>query len=113
MKTTALHEILHFIWFEKWKVVFPKYEKSEFNSPHLIWKLSEMVPLAILSDSRIQNIFKHEPSVYNEWKSKQIDGKSLLEHLQDIYNKRESFEDFMKKSWEFVKKNKEEINNIK
>jgi hypothetical protein len=63
----ALHEILHFIWFEKWKEIFPEHNKKEFESPHLAWKLSEMVPLAILSDSRIQNIFRHKPPVYNEW----------------------------------------------
>lgn len=110
MKVTTLHESLHFIWFEKWKEVFPDYDKRHFNSPHLVWKLSEMVPLAILSDKRIQDLFKHEPSVYNEWKLKLINWKPLLEYLQDFYNNRKSFEDFMVKSWEFVKENEEEVN---
>jgi len=113
MKVVALHEILHFIWFEKWKEIFPKHNKKEFESPHLVWKLSEMVPLAILGDKSIQSIFKHEPSVYNEWKSKQIEGKPLLDYLQAIYDKRKSFADFMKKSWKFVKKYEKEINSIK
>ena len=113
MKDTCLHEILHFIWFEKWKEIFPKYNNKEFESPHLVWKLSEMVPLAVLSDKRIQTIFKHEPSVYNEWKSKKIGGKLLLEHLQTIYYEKKSFADFMKKSWKFVKKYEKEINSIK
>ncbi|HLD16063.1 MAG TPA: hypothetical protein VJB94_05855 [Candidatus Nanoarchaeia archaeon] len=113
MKVVALHEILHFIWFEKWKEIFPKYRKEEFENPHLVWKLSEMVPLSVLNDNRIQDIFKHEPSVYNEWKFKQIERKPLLEHLQEIYNKRSSFADFMKKSWKFVKKHEKEIHSIK
>jgi len=113
MKTIALHEILHFIWFEKWKEIFPNYDKKEFESPHLVWKLSEMVPLAVLSDNSIQEIFKHEPSVYNEWKSKQINGKPLLDHLQTIYDDKKSFEDFVKKSWEFVREHEKEINSIK
>jgi hypothetical protein len=110
MKGTCLHEILHFIWFEKWKEVFPKYNKKEFESPHLIWKLSEIVPIAVLGDKRIQSIFKHEPPVYEEWKPIKIKGKPLLEHIQEIYNRRKSFEDFMIKSWKFINRHKREIN---
>jgi hypothetical protein len=109
MKEACLHEIFHFIWFEKWKEVFPKYDKGEFEFPHLIWKLSEMVPLAVLSDIRIQKIFKHKPYAYSEWRSKQIDGKPLLKYLKDIYNQRKSFADFMRVSWEFVQKHEKEI----
>jgi len=109
MKRISVHEILHFIWFEKWKKVFPRYDKREFESPHLMWKLSEMVPLAILSDERLQKIFRHEPSVYDEWKSVSIGGKPLLGCIQEIYKERKSFEDFMKKSWKFVKKHEKEL----
>jgi hypothetical protein len=113
MKVFALHELLHFIWFEKWKEIFSGCNQKEFESPYLVWKLSEMVPHTILSDKKIQTIFKHEPSVYNEWKSKQIEDKPLLDHLQAIYDKKKSFADFMKKSWKFVKKYEKEINSIK
>lgn len=109
MKETSLHEILHFIWFEKWKEVFPNYNEKEFESPHLIWKLSEIVPLAVLNDKRIQKIFKHKPSVYREWWIKRINGKPLLNHIQEIYDNKKSFADFMKKSWDFVKAHRKEL----
>jgi len=110
MKETCLHEILHFIWFEKWKEVFPIPIQRGFEAPHLVWKLSEMVPWTVLNDERIQKIFRHTPSVYEEWKFKQIEGKPLLEHIQGIYNQRKSFADFIKLSWKFVQKHEKEIN---
>ncbi|MEK6855765.1 MAG: hypothetical protein AABX66_01255 [Nanoarchaeota archaeon] len=109
MKETCLHEILHFIWFEKWKEVFPNYNEREFESPHLIWKLSEIVPFAVLGDKRVQKVFKHIPSVYPEWTSKKIEGKLLLECIQEIYDQRNSFEEFLIKSWEFVQRHSSEI----
>lgn len=110
MKKVALHEILHFIWFEKWKQVFPNSDEKEFEAPYLIWKLSEMVPQAVLGDERIQTVFPHSPSVYQEWKVKSINDKPLLQHLQEIYSQRNSFEDFMKSSLKFVQTHENEIN---
>lgn len=109
MKKTCLHEILHFIWFEKWKEVFPKYDKKEFEGPHLIWKLSEIVPLAVLSDERMQKIFKHKPSVYREWWTRRIKGKPLLDCIQEIYDNKTSFADFMKKSWAFIETHEKDL----
>jgi len=110
MKGTAIHEILHFLYFEKWKQVFPETSEKEFNSPYLVWKLSEMVPPVILSDKKIQKIFLHTPGVYQEYKKLKIKGKPLLDYIQKFYSNRRNFEDFLKKSWIFVKKHEKEIN---
>ena len=112
MKTTCFHEILHFLYFEKWKQVFPKTKEREFDGPEMVWQLSEMVPKAILSDKRIQRIYEHNPPVYAEYREKKINGKSLLKSLDEFYNKRKDFEDFLKKSWIFVNKYKKEIGRI-
>ncbi len=106
MKAVAVHEILHFIYFEKWKKVFSKANEKHFEAPHLVWKLSEMVPRAILSDERLQKIFKHNPSVYDEYHELEINGKPLLDYIDEFYSKRKNFKDFLKKSWDFVNKHK-------
>ena len=67
MKSLVMHEVLHFLWFEKWKQIFPKTSEKHFNTPYLEWQLSEMVPKIILSDKRIQKIFEHKPGVYKEY----------------------------------------------
>jgi hypothetical protein len=110
MKATVMHEILHFLYFEKWKKIFPKTSEKEFDSPYLTWKLSEMVPAIILLDKRIQKIFLHKPEVYQEYQKLKIKGKPLLDYLQEFYSNRKDFEDFLRKSWAFVKKHEKEVN---
>lgn len=66
---TFLHEISHFIFFEKLKEVYPKINSEEFEHPHLVWKMSEIMPGIILQDKRIQEIFPNNNlSVYGNIK---------------------------------------------
>ncbi len=102
----VIHELSHFIFFKKWDSIFPNYNHEEFESPHLLWKLSEMIPYVILGDKRIQEIYKHEPAVYDVWHKIEINGKPILKLLQEIYDNRRDFKDFVRKSWELVKNNR-------
>ncbi|MDO8516656.1 MAG: hypothetical protein Q7S33_00880 [Nanoarchaeota archaeon] len=113
MKSIVLHEVSHFIFFEKFKEIYPKTNKKEFESPYLIWKLSEIMPAIILNDKRIQKVFHHEASdfVYDCFK-KEIDNKRLLDYFRKFYKDRKSFRDFVEKSYDFVKKHESEINKI-
>jgi len=110
MKEIAIHEILHFIYFEKWKEIFPKTKEKYFDAPYMIWQLSEMVPPIILSDKKIQKVFKHKPLAYKEYEAMKIKNKSLLSYFQEFYNKKKNFKDFLKKSYSFVKKHEKTIN---
>jgi hypothetical protein len=105
----SLHEISHFIFFEKWKEIFPDYKEEEFEFPHLIWKLSEIVPYIILSDKKIQDIYLHEPVVYDAFHKVEVDGKPLLNLLKEIYSNKKDFEDFVKKSWVLIQENKDKL----
>ncbi|HDL02413.1 MAG TPA: hypothetical protein ENH20_01100 [Candidatus Pacearchaeota archaeon] len=107
---TFLHELSHFIFFEKLKEVYPKINSKEFEQPHLIWKMSEIMPGIILQDKKIQNIFKNKKlSVHDNIKKIRIGKKLILDILQDFYNKRKDFKDFIKKSYSFIKEYQEEI----
>lgn len=110
MKGTAIHELLHFIYFEKWKKVFPKTEDKEFDSPHLVWQLSEMVPGIILNDFRVRRVFNYKFKSYKEYEKIKINGKFLYSYLKDFYKQRKDFEDFLRRSWRFVKKHERKIN---
>jgi len=112
MKSVAIHEILHFIYFEKWKKVFPKTPKKEFDAPYLIWQLSEMVPKIILNDKQVQNVFRYRFSSYKEYENFKLNGKPLLSYLQSFYENKKDFADFLKKSWKFVKQYEDKINSI-
>ena len=107
-KATNIHEILHFIYFEKWKKLFPKIPEKKFDAPYLVWDLSEMATSIILSDKRIQKIFKHKPHPYKEHEKIKINEKYLLTYLREFYKKRKNFDNFLRDSWKFLNKN----NNI-
>jgi hypothetical protein len=109
MKTLVLHEVSHFIYFKKWKQVFPKISVKAYNGPGLVWELSEMIPSVILSDKRIQRIHRHTPVLYSEYKALKIDNKPLIGHLREFYDNRDDFEDFLKNSWKFVKMHEKAI----
>ncbi|MCC7552119.1 hypothetical protein KO317_00445 [Candidatus Micrarchaeota archaeon] len=102
MKAITIHELLHFIYFDKWKKIFPKDDISKFEAPNKIWHLSEMVPKIILNDKKIQHIFKYPFSSYKEYDLYLINGKPVVYGLQEIYEKRKNFTDFLKKSRKFV-----------
>jgi hypothetical protein len=110
MKEVAIHEILHFIYFEKWKEAFPKTKEKHFDAPYMVWQLSEMVPPVILSDKRVQKVFKHKPLAYKEYELIKIKNRPLLSYIQEFYNKRKNFKDFLKKSYAFVRKHEKIIN---
>ena len=50
------HEISHFLYFKKFKDVFPKIEKDKYEFPNKEWLLSEITTPIILNDSRMQEI---------------------------------------------------------
>jgi len=112
MMHTSIHEIFHFIYFKKWKKVFPKSREEEFDFPHLTWKLSEIVPEIVLNDKRIQKVFKYHFVSYPEYEKALLDGKPLLLYFQNFYDTRADFADFLRKSWKFVKNHEIEINAI-
>ncbi len=112
MKATVVHEIHHFIYFEKWKQLFPDWKWKEFETPHLVWKLSEMVPGIVLNGARIQKYVKWKHHAYKEFERISIHGKPLMSYLQKYYDERKDFEDFLKKSWKFVQKNEKIIKGV-
>ena len=108
---TILHELSPFIFFEKFKQIYPNTNPEHFESPHLIWKLSEIMPGIILQDKRIQKIFPNkELSVYDSIKKLKLNNKLILKTFKEFYDNKKDFTGFVKKSYEFMQKHKEEIN---
>ncbi len=106
---TVIHESLHFLYFEKWSLIFPEIKADKTGKDNPAWKLSEIVTGVIPNDPRIQFIFKHEFHTYREFQNTNIDGKPLVSHIQRLYDEREDFADFLRKAWEFVKLHEKEI----
>ncbi len=106
---SSLHEIVHYLWFYLWN---KKYKDSyeQYESPSLIWILSEAVVEQILNDEELNRINPYHKSgnAYPYFYNMTISGKLLYDYLNEIY-KNNSIYEFMDKSYQFMIENEEEI----
>lgn len=111
MLTMVAHELSHFIFFAKFQEIFPKTKPEEREAPNILWKLSEVIPAIILNDKKILSVF--EPTqgaiVYNSIRKIDVQGKNIVDILQEFYDNRKSFEDFIRKSYKFFKLHEKEL----
>lgn len=113
-KVTIAHEILHFLWFKKWLEVFPETKKENFESPNLIWRLSEIIdPIILHCHQQISKIIEPVDWGYQSFVNIKIGEKTIPEYFKDIYkkgiNETLSFSEIMKNLWDKTKENEKEI----
>lgn len=101
----CIHEITHFIYFKKILELNPKITRKELEMPHDVWKISELLAPVIVNDAYIQKQIHIKDYHYKHWQGIKIDGKTMLECLTAIYDKREGFSDLINKANEFFLKN--------
>lgn len=104
LKKIVTHEILHFLYFKKWLEVFPETSRREMDSPHLVWKLSEILaPIILNHQPEIQKIVGVYSPGYKEFQDVEIFGKKLISYFEDLYKdylaSNDSFENFLKICW--------------
>ena len=75
------HETLHFLWFEKWKQLFPNSKREEYDSPHLVWRYSEMVTDPILNSKPIKEVLKIEEKSYDSFYNIKDGNSKMMEKL--------------------------------
>lgn len=108
------HEILHFLWFKKWKEVFPESKRGEYEAPHLVWRLSEIMdPIILQCHPEIQQFINPKSWGYNVFKTIKIGNVGMTEYFARVYKEclvgRISFEDTQKTLWGEAEKNREAL----
>jgi len=116
IETTA-HEILHFLWFKKWKEVFPEMDSREYETPNLAWRLSEIMdPIILQCHPKIKELIKPTHWGYSSFKDVKIGDVSMTEYFKKIYldsvASGDNFETTLKKLWEEAQKHEEEISGF-
>lgn len=102
---TCAHELCHFLWFEKWKELFPKYKREEFEAPSLIWEYSEMVVNPILNSDELSNVFDGKQTRYcYDYFYDDNDYRIIMDKLFDIYNENISIEEKIIKGYDYIMK---------
>ncbi len=106
---SALHEIAHYLWFYLWN---QKHNDSydQYESPSLIWILSEAVVEQVLKDEDFNKInpYYQDGNAYPYFYNMSIKGKPLYDYLDQMY-KNNSIDGFMDESYEFMVRNEKEI----
>lgn len=105
-----MHECCHFLYFEKWKKMYPKMSHKKFESPYVEWHLSEIVAPIILNDQRVRNILRQKAFFYEEHEEVKINNKTAPEYFTELYNENRDFEKFLNKSYDVIKQNKNLFN---
>lgn len=83
---TCMHELCHFLFFEKCKELFKDWKWEDFESPSLLWYLSEITIDPILNSNDIQKVFKYNFRCYDIFYNIKIDNKLLVETITNIFN---------------------------
>ncbi len=108
---TALHEMIHFVWFHMWHSYF-KDNWSEYESPNLKWILSEMVIDTFVKNTDIGNMYPekyHNNSAYKYFYDMKINHKLILEDLTSLYMESKNIIQFMEKSYLYCQTNEKDI----
>lgn len=105
-----MHECCHFLYFEKWKELYPKMDRKKFNAPHIEWHLSEIIAPIILNDKRIQKLLKQKADFYPEHARLKIAGQTIPKYFTSLYEKNikenKDFNAFLRQTYQEIKRNK-------
>lgn len=97
VREVIMHECIHFLYFEKWRKLFPHSRVTSFESPHIVWHLSELIAPIILNDARMQKLLKKKAVFYKEHERIRISSVSAPRYLTRLYrNMLDSGNDFGK-----------------
>ena len=97
--STCAHETCHFMWFNKWKDLYPDCTRREYDSPYIPWHYSEMVVDPILNSKEIQEVINVKCPCYDCY----YEMDNVIEKLRDIYNEDISIEDKIIKGYDYIK----------
>jgi len=116
-KHVIMHEICHFLYFKKWKELFPNSKRRTYDAPYIEWHLSELSAPIILNDKRIKVLLKRKATFYREHQRVKIKGISAPQYFSNLYanclKKNKNFDYFIKEAYKIIKKNKKLFLNIK
>ena len=110
MRAVAIHEICHFLYFEKWKQLFNDYNEKHYNIPHIIWYLSEAIIDPLLNNETFTKYTNIEIPSYQQFYETKINNESIIDRLRKIM-KDNSIEEAIKISYEYFLENEEDIKN--
>lgn len=114
---TSAHEILHFLWFKKWKEVFPEMNSTTYESPHLVWRLSEIMdPIILQCHMEIKDLIKPNNWGYRSFADIKIGDISMTDYFKNIYEEAVRsgvpFTEVMRQLWVTIQAHEAEVSGF-
>lgn len=100
----AVHETLHFMWFEKWKLIHPETPRREYDSPYITWQYSEMVTDPILNNKPFSDLFGNLfiERGYDSFYKLQDGDNLVMDNLRNIYATEKSVEEKINDGFDYI-----------
>lgn len=108
IRSVTIHELCHFLYFEKWKELYDDHDESHYNSPDIVWYLSESIIDPLLNNETFTRYTNQENRSNSDMLEIEVNGKSIVETLREIVDSN-SIEDAIKKGFDYFKENEEVI----
>lgn len=105
----SLHEIDHFILFEKWKAMHGYTWKEEPDHPDVLWFLEEMTVDPTLNTPEIQEAAPYPQKAYRSFYENTIQGVPIEDYIIKFFKERRNMADFLDTSYQFISDNHKEI----
>lgn len=110
LRKVTIHEICHFLYFEKWKELFNDYDESHYNHPHLAWYLSEAIIDPLLNNETFTKYTNGPIKSYDVFYETMINDQNIIDLLiKNVQNK--PIEIAIKDSYDLFLANEEIITN--
>lgn len=100
---TCAHELCHFLWFKKWKELYPNSNPEDFESPHIIWEYSEMVVDPILNSKIMTSVLKRNSRYsYDSFYEIYDEKEKMMDKLFNIYNQDIDIEHKISEGFDYI-----------
>jgi hypothetical protein len=110
LKETVAHECVHFLYFKKFKEVFPEISEKTYSGHNsLVWSLSEVLVAVILNQPEIRKFLDRDARSYEHFEKRKLpNGQFMVKHFQKLFNsnrkKKLSFADNLKSCYNDAEK---------
>ncbi len=105
----AMHEINHFVLFEKWKSIHSIESEREPEHPEPLWFLEEMIVDPTLNTKRLQELVPYPQRAYEQFYTSLIQGRPPQEFIQDCYKDSRTIEEFLERTYRYIEDNLREL----
>lgn len=101
-----MHECVHFLYFKKWAEIYPNADRRTFESPHIVWELSELIAPIILNDPHINAMLRGRAQFYSYHRRVRIEQMTAPAYFAKRYRQRKNFDAFLRTSYQIIKRHK-------